>query len=264
MSLEMRFPMGVLESSNIVADSPSFGTTGQFGDIQIILKAIVLQEDTWTLCMGLEISVPTAPGVHVGLADGTPLVKIANSSTHLLPFFGLLVTPNDNWFIQTYLQVNIPASGDPVSANVSGNGLASTGEIYDQTQLFADAVVGRWLYRNAARRFSGLAAVVESALYGRAERPFGHSGRELHDRQQLGGVQCPGSYGRGPRGLRQHDLDPRLRHARDRGSRVPGRASLFREPDVLARTIRWNLSARIGIIPISEILAHPVLGAGPA
>ncbi len=171
MSVEMRFPMGVLESSDIVADSPTFGTTGQFGDIQVILKAIVLQADTWTLCMGLEISVPTAPGINVGLADGTPLVRIGNSSTHLLPFFGLLVTPNDDWFIQTYLQVDVPASGDPVSANLTGSGLVSTGEIYDQTQLFADAVVGRWLYRNPAGRLSGLAAVFEAHYTGGLNAP---------------------------------------------------------------------------------------------
>ncbi len=171
MSVEMRFPMGIMASSNIVADQTGFGTTGQFGDMEVILKGIVAQEETWTLSMGLGISIPTAPGVNVGLADGTPLLKIVNQSTHLLPFFGLLVKPNDEWFSQVYVQVDVAASGDPVSANVAGNGLVSVGDLYDQTLIFVDASIGRWLYRNPARRLSGLAAVIEAHYTGGVNAP---------------------------------------------------------------------------------------------
>jgi hypothetical protein len=171
MSVEMRFPMAVMESSNLVADSSSYGSTGQFGDLEVILKAIVLEEEAWALSMGLGISIPTAPGVNVGLSDGTPLVKIGNQSTHLLPFFGLLVKPNDDWFAQVYVQIDVGASGDSVFANVNGNGLTSCGDIYDQTQIFVDAMLGRWLYRNPAQRFSGLAAVVEAHYTGGLNAP---------------------------------------------------------------------------------------------
>ena len=171
MSVEMRFPMGVMESSNIVADSSSFSSTGQFGDVEVILKAILLQEETWTLSMGLGISVPTAPDVNVGLADGTPLAKIANHSTHLLPFFGLFVKPNDDWFAQAYVQIDIGASDDHVWANLNGSGLTPIGDVCDQTQIFIDAMIGRWLYRNPSQRLSGLAAVLEAHYTGGLNAP---------------------------------------------------------------------------------------------
>ena len=171
MSVEMRFPMGIMESSDIAADSSSFGTTGQFGDIQVIGKAILLQQDSWTLSTGLGISLPTAPDVNVGLTDGTSLVKIANRSTHLLPFFGLLAKPNDDWFAQAFLQIDFAASGDPVSANLTGAALTPVGNIYDETLIFADVSIGRWLYRDPAQHFSGLAAVVEAHYTGGINSP---------------------------------------------------------------------------------------------
>ena len=196
----MRFPMAVMESNNIVADQSSFGNTGQFGDMEVIVKAIVVQEDTWTLSAGLGISIPTAPDVNVGLADGTPLAKVANHSTHLQPFFGLLVTPNDDWFAQAYLEIDVAASGDPVSANLTGNGLTSVGD--DQR---SDADLCRRLDRTLAVPQSVQTALRScgsrrSALHGRPQRAFGRSGRELPDRRQLGSVQCPGSHRRCPCG----------------------------------------------------------------
>ncbi len=171
MSVEMRFPMGVLESNDIVVNGPSLGTEGQFGDIQVIVKALLVEQETWALGMGMGVSVPTAPDLKITTAAGTPLVTIANQATHLLPYVGLLVKPNDNWFAQVFVQVDIATNGNPVSTNPFGNGLSSVGNIYDQTLIFADAQIGRWLYRNPNQRFSGLAAVVEAHYTGGLNAP---------------------------------------------------------------------------------------------
>ena len=200
MSVEMRFPMGVMESNSLVADNPTFGTTGQFGDMQVIFKAIVDQEETWALSVGLDVSVPTGPDVNVGLADGTPLVKIANRSTHLLPFLGLLVTPNEDWFAQAYLQFDVGANGDPVYANVNGTGLTPNGEIYDQTQIFVDTLIGRWLYRNPSRRYSGFAAVLETHYTGGLNAPSALQAGNYAIGGGTAALQCPGSYHRRPCG----------------------------------------------------------------
>jgi hypothetical protein len=170
MSVEMRFPMGALESNDIVDGSP-FGTAGQFGDIQVIVKALLLQEHTLTLGMGMAVSIPTAPDLNISNVSGAPLAKITNYSTHLLPYVGLLVNPNDDWFAQVFVQADIAANGNAVSADVFGNGLTSYGQIYDQTLIFVDATIGRWLYRNPGQRFSGLAAVVEAHYTGGLNAP---------------------------------------------------------------------------------------------
>ena len=171
MSVEMRFPLGVLETNDLIANGANLGTEGQFGDIQVIVKALLVQEETWTLGMGMGVSVPTAPDLNIASVAGTPLVKIANQATHLLPYVGLLVTPNDNWFAQAFVQVDIAANGNPVSANPFGNSLTVVGDFYDQTLIFADASIGRWLYRNPDQRFSGLAAVVEAHYTGGLNAP---------------------------------------------------------------------------------------------
>ncbi len=180
MSVEMRFPLGDLEADNLTANSTTFGNTGQFGDIQIILKAILLQGNTWTLGAGLDISVPTAPGLTIENAFGTPLMQIDNSSTHLLPYLALLVNPNNDWFVQAALQFDVAANGNPVSANLTGNGLTPCGQIYDPTLIFADATLGRWLYRNPCQRFSALAAVVEAHYTGELNAPSSVGGNGLN------------------------------------------------------------------------------------
>ena len=164
MSVEMRFPMAIMESNNIVADEPGFGNTGQFGNLEIIVKGIIAQRDIWTLSGGMGISVPTAPDENVNLADGTQLIKVANQSTHLLPFFALLVRPDDRWFGQAFVQVNVAANGDAVSANL-GNGLTPIADIYDQTLLFVNGMVGRWMYTSPNNRFR-LATVLEAHYTG--------------------------------------------------------------------------------------------------
>ena len=171
MSVEMRFPLGDLASSDFTAAGSSLGTTDQFGDIQVIVKGLLYRDEAWALGMGMDVSVPTAADVNVANAAGGPLVKIANQSTHLLPYVALLVKPNEDWFAQFYVQVDVAADGNPVSLNQTGNGLAPVGTIYDQTLIFVDASIGRWLYRNSAARFSGLAAVVEAHYTGGLNAP---------------------------------------------------------------------------------------------
>ncbi len=171
MSLEMRLPIGILEDNNVVADQASYGNTGQVGDLQLILKGILVQRDDWTLSAGLGVSVPTAPDINVGLSDGTPLLKIANQATHLQPFVGVLAKPGNDWFVQAFLELDVAANGNQVSANLTGNGLTYIGDIYDQTLFFADVEVGRWLYRNPAQPSSGIAAVVEAHYTGGLNAP---------------------------------------------------------------------------------------------
>jgi hypothetical protein len=176
MSVEMRFPLGIQETNNLAVSAPVYGNTGQFGDIQVITKAILLQRDTWTLCTGMGISLPTAPDLNVLGTDGSFQVKIADRSVHLLPFVGLLVKPDDDWFAQAFVQVDVAANGNAVSvANKMGPapGLTSLGDINDEALIFADVSIGRWLYHDPAQRFSGLAAVFEVHYAGGLNAPSG-------------------------------------------------------------------------------------------
>jgi hypothetical protein len=171
MSVEMRFPIGNLASSDFTVNGASLGTTDQFGDIQVIIKGLLYRDQTWALGMGMDVSIPTAPGVNVQNFTGGPLASIGNQSTHLLPYFAMLATPNDDWFVQADVQMDIAANGNDVSFSQFGNNLTSVGTIYDQTLIFTDVSIGRWLYRNPSQQFSGLAAVVEAHYTGGLNAP---------------------------------------------------------------------------------------------
>ena len=175
MSVEMRLPMGDLASSDFTVDGSPVGTNAQFGDIQVIVKGLLFRNETWALGAGMGISTPTAPGVSIASSYGTPMLTITNQSTHLLPYLALLVEPNENWFGQAFLQMDVAANGNAVSynpdASVNLGSLHSVGTFYDQTMIFADVSVGRWLYRDPMARFSGLAAVVEAHYTGGLNAP---------------------------------------------------------------------------------------------
>jgi hypothetical protein len=107
--------------------------------------------------------VPTADDTNVVAADGTSLLRISNESVHLEPFFGFLYTPNDRFFAQGFIQVDVEANGCPVLFNQQGNGLDYVGDIHDTTFLYADIGLGWWLYRGNARYrwLTGLAWTAE-------------------------------------------------------------------------------------------------------
>jgi hypothetical protein len=170
MSVEMRFPLGVLESNSFDVGSPIAGMTGQFGNIQLIVKGLLVRNNSWTLGAGIDVSIPTAPEIDL-TSGGVPEMRIDNSSTHLLPYVGLLVTPNDDWFAEAFLQVDVATSGDAVAANLTGAGLVPLGSVYEQNLVFADFRLGRWMYRNSCQWFSGVAGVVEAHYTGGLNAP---------------------------------------------------------------------------------------------
>ncbi len=169
MSFEMKIPCAVTMDSTVVQDGGTDLSHGEFGDLALTIKALLIQWEHLALAGGLMISVPTARDANVVLADGTPLVRIANQSTHLAPFLGFLWTPNDRFFMQGFYQVNVEAGGCPVYVNLDGLGLQDVGTLRDTTYQYIDLGVGSWLYRQGTReagrerfnRLTGCAWTVE-------------------------------------------------------------------------------------------------------
>ena len=79
---------------------------------------------------------------------GNELVRIRNDSVHIMPYFGARYTPNDRFFTQGFVQVDVDANGCPVDANLDGSGLQRVGRLQDATYIYADLGVGYWLYRS--------------------------------------------------------------------------------------------------------------------
>jgi hypothetical protein len=163
MSFEMKIPMAVTMDSTIIENGGTDLSHGEFGDLAMTVKALLLQWEHLAISGGLMVTVPTARDTNVVLADGTPMVRIENRSTHLAPFLGFLWTPNEKFFLQGFYQVDVEARGCPVSINLDGTGLQNVGTLHDTTYQFIDLGVGSWLYRGHERfhRLTGWAWTLE-------------------------------------------------------------------------------------------------------
>jgi hypothetical protein len=140
-------------------------SNGEFGNMLLTWKTLVVLREKWAISGGLSVAPPTADDVRVVAADGTPLAQVLNRATHLGPFLGVLWTPNDRWFAQGFLQYDVAANGNPVFVN-PGLGtptLVNIGSIVDTTFQYVDLGVGYWAYRgnDRFRRMTGWAFTSE-------------------------------------------------------------------------------------------------------
>jgi hypothetical protein len=162
VSVEMRFPFAATLDSEIVAGGVTDDNNVEFGNIGIPLKVLLYQNPNVAFSTGLQISLPTADDTVVQLADGTELVRIENEAVHLMPFIGLLLTPNDRLFMQGFVQIDADTAGSPVSVTNFSGGLISAGRLDDVTFLFVDVGAGYWLHRSrSSRGLTGLAPTLE-------------------------------------------------------------------------------------------------------
>jgi hypothetical protein len=125
------------------------------------LKGLMASGPGYAVGAGLGVAVPTADNINVRSGNGTPLVQVLNQSTHLLPYFGGIYAPNDAFFSQAILQLDVAASGNSTLIN-TGGGLTRVGSLNDPTWLFASFNMGYWIYRSSpAERISGVSPLIE-------------------------------------------------------------------------------------------------------
>jgi hypothetical protein len=156
-SVELRMPF----ASDMDAAVPQFSVDGgSVGNLAVILKGLVYETDITSVAVGLGIDTPTGSDVRgltpAPLADYT----FRNQAVHLMPFIGFMQAPNDIWFCEGFLQVDIPANGNPFELSAPGPG--TLGILNEQTLLYLDLSLGCWLYRNTCAPYlTGVASVVE-------------------------------------------------------------------------------------------------------
>jgi hypothetical protein len=154
MSVELRMPFAQT-LDNRVSDTSDFGDSWEIGNLYTAVKTLLYQDDALALSAGLGITAPTAEDLEFDLGGATG--RVENNSVHLLPYFGLLHLPNDTFYTQAYIQVDVDANGNPIT--ITAPGVDDTiAVVQDQTLLFGDLIVGAWLYDNPSS--NGLQGVV--------------------------------------------------------------------------------------------------------
>jgi hypothetical protein len=158
-SVEMRMPFGC----GYGYESADFGSfAGNIGNLDVVLKRLIYKSETTVAAVGLCVDTPTGSDA-TGMAQGVQY-DIKNQAAFVSPFLGILRAPNDRWFYQGFLQVDVPTNGNHVDY-VDSNGTPSSGSfgvLHDQTLMYADLSVGYWLSRNpCANWVTGMASVFE-------------------------------------------------------------------------------------------------------
>jgi len=178
ISVELRVPFATTLDQNILIDVENSGSIGrtntdavEFGNMAFWTKVLLFNNETWAASAGLGLGVPTANDIQLTRSDGVELYAIQNRAYHLLPFVGGVWMPNDKFFLQGMMQVDVDLSGNPTVINQDPNKLFSrggtftdAGKLNDPVFLFCDVSAGYWLTREqpgSGRFLTGLAAQFE-------------------------------------------------------------------------------------------------------
>jgi len=151
-SVEARMPF----ASSFLFATTDFDLGNQdVGNFAVSLKRLLCLSDTSAVAAGLVIDTPTGSDVTGQIAASRFVLR--NDAVHLAPYLGFLRAPNDFFFYQGFLQVDVAANGNRVE--LAGDAL---GKLTDQNLLYLDLSLGRWLCRNpSAPRLKGLAGIAE-------------------------------------------------------------------------------------------------------
>lgn len=155
-SIEIRVPFaGTANSEQVAGQTLSVNNT-EFGNIGIALKAAIYRTPNFIASVGFGLSAPSADDSRA-LFAGQTIVDIENRAWLLQPMVAFAWAPNDRFYAQAGLQLDVDPSGNPVLVrDVNGN-LNRAGVLNDQTYLYATGALGYWLYQNPSGLLTGVA-----------------------------------------------------------------------------------------------------------
>lgn len=163
-SIELRMPFLGSTFFDASPTSQVEGFGGQVGNLLMAVKRLIYETETGGIGVGLAFDLPTGSGAATQIGDDR--FTIHNEAFHLTPFIGLVAAPNDRWFYQGMLQLDLPLNGSQIDYTdtdpSTGSTIPNIGHVSGQTMLYADASVGYWLARNPRGRFvTGIAPTLE-------------------------------------------------------------------------------------------------------
>lgn len=158
-SIETRMPFA--GDSDLAV--PGIGIdSGYTGNLALTLKRLLYQTEDLAVAAGLAVTAPTGSDTQVNIANGAVRVLIENEATHLLPYLGVQFTPDDDWFLHAFAQVDVAANPNSVSLSSPFLATGSRGNVTEQTLMYLDLSAGYWWFRAENQEgLTGLASVLE-------------------------------------------------------------------------------------------------------
>lgn len=175
-SVELRMPIyGKVTSGASVFDPINIdlvdytASEGGIGNISVIFKNVLYEEESTVISGGLGITIPTAEDVSIRVRRVT--TEFMNQTVDVSPWIGISGTPGDDWFWQFFTQLNIPLNGSAVnySSGIDPNFVfasvpdaGSLGRFDLQTLFTAEVSAGHWLFRDTeSDGITGVALITE-------------------------------------------------------------------------------------------------------
>ncbi|MCA9124004.1 MAG: hypothetical protein H6822_13075 [Planctomycetaceae bacterium] len=161
-SFELRIPFAHTLASDQL-DDPVNSKDTEFGNITMLFKTAVWTNERALVSTGLGVAVPTADDVRLFRpADRRLILEVQNRAVHLLPFLGVVTTPTEQLFVQSFMQLDIDTAGNPARGDLMAMNLQPLGVVQDPTLLFLDLSVGYWLRNDPSRAWlTGFAPITE-------------------------------------------------------------------------------------------------------
>lgn len=149
----------------------------ELGNVSVILKHLLYDDGYMYWSGGLGVNTPTAPNVNISGSihdatfpvynlDGTLNTVVPtdvdfagtykNQTVNLQPFLAFACAPDDEWFMQGFLQVDVPVNKSNGNLYVAGAVDGNTpflrdvsGDLGQQVLLRTNLGIGRWLYQDS-------------------------------------------------------------------------------------------------------------------
>ncbi|KAA5543899.1 hypothetical protein FYK55_11075 [Roseiconus nitratireducens] len=146
LSVEARLPLAGTYASNqdlLRGQQSDF----EIGNTALILKSILLSTENLVWAAGMGVALPTADDSRLQ-RGGRNLLVVHNESVNLLPFSSVFYRVNDDFCVQSLIQVDVAANGNPIYGDLTGRSLPKLGEFTDSTLIALDVAATQTLYRS--------------------------------------------------------------------------------------------------------------------
>lgn len=173
-SFQVRAPFASTLSNNFILDGATNTSDVIFGDVQLMMKTVLWNDSSNLFSAGLQVTLPTAEDQRFYSSDplsgaSAEFARINTQSVHLMPFIGSFHTDGDRYWMQSMLQLDFDANGNPIYFNAApfnfpgataiNTPVERAGVWNEATYLYADISVGYQVYKNLAGGPMGLTTV---------------------------------------------------------------------------------------------------------
>lgn len=143
-SVEVRLPFAASMDHQLVLENGRGAAQTETGNALVILKHELGSNEHMLISGGLGLSLPTGSDVEANSAAGKRLVRLVNESLHMKPFLAMALVPDDHFFMQSFIEYDLPAGRNEAEVNLDGMGLQQVGRIRDASHLLWDVSAGYW------------------------------------------------------------------------------------------------------------------------